>query len=696
MCGIFGLLVGDAAGIDKKDVQKAVNRLLHLSEARGKEASGLAIIPSYSERDALVLKDNVTGSKFSKSKIYTEAFSQAFNDLPENQRGAAVIGHCRMVTNGSDEVYENNQPVVSGGAIVVHNGIIVNVDELWKAKPQLQRMAQVDSEILPALMRHYMREGRSPLWAVKKTFSEIRGTASVAISLPETNSVLLATNNGSLYFAQSPHLPKVYFASEAHILNKFLSETEKPENQFTVKQLAAQRGLNISLKPFTATEFSLLESIGVEVATAGDSQDVRASRSVSELRPTKSKPSTMPQPSDYHLPAEFKKHFQTRQEAIRRLRRCNRCVLPETVPFIHFDSEGICNHCRGYKKIKLRGAQALIADLEPFRGKSPSGDCIVALSGGRDSCYALHYIVKELGIRAVAYTYDWGMVTDIARRNISRMCSSLGVEHILVSADIRKKRENVRKNVHAWLKSPHLGMIPLFMAGDKQFFWYANVVKRQLGISMDVFSMNLFENTPFKDDFTGVHLWDPQSDSDKIGRDLTFINKFRILQYYGMSFLKNPAYLNSSLLDTFFAYISYYFVPKSYLSLYEYIPWDETQISETLINGYDWEVSKEASSTWRIGDGTTPFYNYIYYMVAGFSENETLRSNQIREGVLNRDKALELCYLDNHPRWESIQWYCRTIGIDFQKTIQTIHKMPTHFPVESSASRLPFIPPPQL
>ena len=69
----------------------------------------------------------------------------------------------------------------------------------------------------------------------------------------------------------------------------------------------------------------------------------------------------------------------------------------------------------------------------------------------------------------VAYTYDWGMVTDLARRNQARLCSQLGVEHIWVSADIKQKRRNVRKNVEAWLKRPELGMVPLFMAGDKQF-----------------------------------------------------------------------------------------------------------------------------------------------------------------------------------------------------------------------------------
>ena len=124
--------------------------------------------------------------------------------------------------------------------------------------------------------------------------------------------------------------------------------------------------------------------------------------------------------------------------------------------------------------------------VEKYRSKDSSPDCVVAAVG--DSCYGLHYIKKELGMNPVAFTYDWGMVTDLARRNQSRLCGQLGVEHIMISADIRKKRENIRKNVTAWLRRPELGMIPLFMAGDKQFFKYANMLQKRMDIDLVVFA----------------------------------------------------------------------------------------------------------------------------------------------------------------------------------------------------------------
>ena len=64
---------------------------------------------------------------------------------------------------------------------------------------------------------------------------------------------------------------------------------------------------------------------------------------------------------------------------------------------------------------------------------------------------ALHLIKTELKLNPVAYTYDWGMITDLGRRNISRFCAKLGVENIIVAADIRKKRDYIRKNLLAYI-----------------------------------------------------------------------------------------------------------------------------------------------------------------------------------------------------------------------------------------------------
>ena len=62
--------------------------------------------------------------------------------------------------------------------------------------------------------------------------------------------------------------------------------------------------------------------------------------------------------------------------------------------------------------------------------------------------------------------------------------------------------------------------------------------------------------------------------------------------------------------------------------------------------------------------------------MAGFSEYDSFRSNQIREGVLSREKGLELIKKENIPRYENIRWYLDIIGLDFETTIKVINNIP--------------------
>lgn len=224
----------------------------------------------------------------------------------------------------------------------------------------------------------------------------------------------------------------------------------------------------------------------------------------------------------------------------------------------------------------------------------------------------------------------------------------------------------------AWLKKPQLGTVPLFMAGDKQYFYYANKLSKELDIKLILFCSNDYERTNFKYGFSQV--------KPKFGHYQAYsyglAEKAKLAAYYASQYLKNPSYLNSSLFDTLTAYLSYYFIPHDYLYLFRYINWDERQIGQTLRQEYNWELARDTKSFWRIGDGTAPFYNYIYLAMAGFTENDTFRSNQIRAGMISREEALKLVEQANQPRYDSIKWYCQTIGLDHQQVLKIIDSAP--------------------
>ena len=139
--------------------------------------------------------------------------------------------------------------------------------------------------------------------------------------------------------------------------------------------------------------------------------------------------------------------------------------------------------------------------------------------------------------------------------------------------------------------------------------------------------------------------------------------------------INNLDYFNSSIIDTLVGEFNRSIRKHDdYFYLFNYFIWDENKINDTLINEYDWEKSVDTDSTWRIGDGAAPFYNYIYYTMVGFTEFDTFRSNQIREGVISREKALKLIKDENKPRYQSIKWFLDVINLDFENTINRINE----------------------
>ncbi|MGN6537309.1 MAG: hypothetical protein ACTHKQ_16475, partial [Mesorhizobium sp.] len=59
-----------------------------------------------------------------------------------------------------------------------------------------------------------------------------------------------------------------------------------------------------------------------------------------------------------------------------------------------------------------------------------------------------------------------------------------------------------------------------------------------------------------------------------------------------------------------------------------------------------------------------------------FTEHDTFRSNQIREGQMSREEALVLIEDENRPRYPNIKWYLDAVGLDFSDTIRVVNGIP--------------------
>ena len=592
-----------------------LKKLVKHSEQRGKDSSGLIYYDSNNY--------NIIRADYEITKLLKEV---------EIGNSNIVLGHSRLITNGLSD----NQPVVRKNIAAIHNGIVVNEKEIWDAL-SVQRQLTIDSETIVAIAEEHINNLGEISDLPSKILHKCKGIIACALIVPSLGKLLLFSNNGSLYIGDSGE--DKYFASERYGL-----EIIGCKNIIQIVNTAVILDIPKSSNDFIITDIQKrVENLIPEFIYNSQQEQL----------------------------LEYKKI---------EIKRCTKCVLPETMPFIKFDEQGVCNYCKNYKSRNTpKPKEELFELVKPYRRNGKDLDCIVPFSGGRDSCYGLHLIVEELKMKPVTYTYDWGMVTDLGRRNISRMCAQLGVENIIVAADISLKRKNIRMNLEAWLKSPHLGMMAMLTAGDKHFFRYVEDIKKQTGINLNLWGVNPLEVTHFKTGFLGI---EPDFEEKKVYSN----GVMKQLRYHSKRFLtmtKSPGYFNSSLWDTLSGeYHRSFTDKKDYYHLFDYWRWDEDQVNDCLLNVYDWEKAVDTPTTWRIGDGTAAFYNYVYYTVAGFTEHDTFRSNQIREGQMTREKALLLLEEENRPRYQNIRWYLDTLGMDFERVIKIVNAIPRLYKVD--------------
>lgn len=119
---------------------------------------------------------------------------------------------------------------------------------------------------------------------------------------------------------------------------------------------------------------------------------------------------------------------------------CKSCVMPDTKPDLQLDEHGVCNACRSYQGRKAIDWDArhkeLLTVLDRYRNRDGSNwDCIVPVSGGKDSTYQVVRML-QLGLNPLCVTSTTCDLTDVGRENIENL-KRLGVDYVEISPNPR-------------------------------------------------------------------------------------------------------------------------------------------------------------------------------------------------------------------------------------------------------------------
>jgi N-acetyl sugar amidotransferase len=125
---------------------------------------------------------------------------------------------------------------------------------------------------------------------------------------------------------------------------------------------------------------------------------------------------------------------------------CTRCVQDSSVPGIVFDQTGVCNFCHFQDKLEHtfpngeKGAEILEGFFRTIKnkGKNKRYDCVIGISGGRDSIYLLYLAVKKWGLRPIAVHFNDGFDNPVAGENMIKAVKKLGVDLRTITSDWRE------------------------------------------------------------------------------------------------------------------------------------------------------------------------------------------------------------------------------------------------------------------
>jgi N-acetyl sugar amidotransferase len=116
---------------------------------------------------------------------------------------------------------------------------------------------------------------------------------------------------------------------------------------------------------------------------------------------------------------------------------CTKLVVDTSDPDITFDTNGVSNHYNEFLEKVLplwqtgpEGKARLEQTAEIIRqsGRGRDFDCILGLSGGADSSYMLHKMVRDYGLRPLVFHVDAGWNSELAVHNINCLIDGLNLD----------------------------------------------------------------------------------------------------------------------------------------------------------------------------------------------------------------------------------------------------------------------------
>jgi len=348
------------------------------------------------------------------------------------------------------------------------------------------------------------------------------------------------------------------------------------------------------------------------------------------------------------------KYFKNKRGA--NMKRCSKCVMPETQETIAFDDKGVCNVCKqvAYKNTKIdweKRKEEFIKIIDKYRGESEY-DCIIPFSGGKDSTYTAYKMVRDFKVKPLIVSFDHWFYRPNTIENREKTLKKLDVDFITY-----RPRWGVVKK---------LMLESLLRKGD--FCWHCHA-----GISCFPMHMAIKYETPLiiwgepSAEYTAYYSYDEIEQKDE-----EYYNKFAncgLTAQDMVGMLNDPTITMRDL--KYFSYPALKELKRiDYTTIFlgNFTPWNVKNQAELIKKELGWKGDEV--------EGIPPGYDYekvecmltgvrdyVKYIKRGFARVSHLTSIDIRQDRMTREKAMEYIKQFEGKRPESLDYLLEMLGI---------------------------------
>jgi len=342
--------------------------------------------------------------------------------------------------------------------------------------------------------------------------------------------------------------------------------------------------------------------------------------------------------------------------------RCTKCVLPDRTPNIIFDEDGVCNYCHTYQRFSHKGEAELRKVLDTFRNTEGAYDCVVGISGGRDSSYLLLKLVKDYDMRVLAVNYENPFTVPEARANIENAINALNVDVVRFGDKNDRHKRVFKKTVQAWFKDPSPALIPIVCIGCKPAWTEIYGIARRHNIRCIASGGNPFEVISFKRELVGI------------SRDEDPKRAFYRYIYSMAGILRNPAYFSPTCilaLARSYLFGNPYSVGlrlvgrnMTWVELFNFIQWDEREIVPRIKAELGWDSPPHLESTWRFDCRVKHLVDFMYMKTLGMTDKDDFYAKMVREGLMTREDAVRRLQSENKLYMDEIELLLGQAGFE--------------------------------